>query len=98
MVKIESDQQEAKNCYTSSMKPASKEQDIMEAREQDVKDIMLNPEDPESKIFIGSGILDSIEQDLVSFLERRKSTFAWKHENMTGESLHLKGMPLSKKR
>ena len=49
------DQQEAKNYYTSSKKPASKEQDIMEAREQYVKDIMLNSEDPESKIFIGSG-------------------------------------------
>ncbi|KAJ0528319.1 putative DNA/RNA polymerase superfamily [Helianthus annuus] len=58
----------------------------MEAREQDVKDILMDPHDPESKIFIGSGILSNIEQDLVSFLKRRKTIFAWKHEDMTGIS------------
>ena len=55
----------------------------MEAREQDIKEVSLDPEDPEVKVFIGSGILSDIEQDLISFLKRRKSTFAWKHEDMT---------------
>ena len=58
----------------------------MEAREQDVKEVSLDPEDPEVKVLVGSGILSDIEQDLVSFLKRRKSTFAWKHEDMTGIS------------
>ena len=48
----------------------------MEAREQDVKDILLDPMDPESKVYIGSGILDNIEQYLISFLKQRKSTFS----------------------
>ena len=41
----------------------------MEAREQDIKEVSLDPEDPEVKVFIGSGILSDIEQDLVSFLK-----------------------------
>lgn len=51
-----------------------------------MKDILLNPQDPESKVLIGSGILSDIEQDLISFLKRRKTTFAWKHDDMTGIS------------
>ena len=58
----------------------------MEAREQDVDEILLDPSDPESKIYIGSGILGKMKEDLISFLKRRKSTFAWKHEDMTGIS------------
>ena len=58
----------------------------MEAREQDVKDICLGSEDPEKKIFVGSGMLESLEQDMLSFLKDKISTFAWKHEDMTGIS------------
>ena len=58
----------------------------MEAREQDVVEILMDPDDPESKIYIGSGILGRMKEDLISFLKRRKSTFAWKHEDMTGIS------------
>ena len=58
----------------------------MEAREQDVEEILMDPHDPESKIYIGSGILGKTEEDLVSFLKRGKATFAWKHEDMTGIS------------
>ena len=54
----------------------------MEAREQDVVEILMDPGDPESKVYIGSGILGEI----ISFLKRRKTTFAWKHEDMTGIS------------
>ena len=58
----------------------------MEASEQDVDEILLDPSDPESKIYIRSGILGKMKEDLISFLKRRKSTFAWKHEDMTGIS------------
>ena len=46
----------------------------------------MDPQDPESKIFIGSGMLKEIEKDLISFLKKRRATFAWKHEDMTGIS------------
>ena len=49
-------------------------------------EILLDPNDPESKIYIGSGILGKMKEDLLSFLRRRKSTFACKHEDMTGIS------------
>ena len=58
----------------------------MEAREQDVVEILMDPDDPEYKIYIGSGILGKMKEDLISFLKRRKTTFAWKHEDMTGIS------------
>ena len=58
----------------------------MEAREQDVVEILMDPGDPESKIYIGSGILGKMKEDLISFLKRRKTTFALKHEDMTGIS------------
>ncbi|KAK1421700.1 hypothetical protein QVD17_24249 [Tagetes erecta] len=60
--------------------------EVERSGEQDVKEILLEPEDPESKLFIGSGIQTDIEQDLISFLKRRKSTFTWKHEDMIGIS------------
>ncbi|XP_076899519.1 uncharacterized protein LOC143553398 [Bidens hawaiensis] len=36
------------------------------------------------KVFLGSCIPDEIEEDMVSFLKRRKSTFAFRHSDMTG--------------
>ena len=46
----------------------------------------MDPHDPESKVYLESGILGKIEEDLVSFLKRGKTTFKWKHEDMTGIS------------
>ena len=46
----------------------------------------MDPHDPESRIYIGSGILGEMKEGLISFLKRRKTTFAWKHEDMTGIS------------
>ena len=58
----------------------------MEAIEQDVVEILMDPDDPESKVYIGSGILGEMKEELISFLKTRKTTFAWKHEDMTGIS------------
>ncbi|KAK1419402.1 hypothetical protein QVD17_28569 [Tagetes erecta] len=57
--------------------------EVKRSEEQDVKEVLLELEDPESKILIGSGIQADIEQGLISFLKRRKSTFSWKYEDMT---------------
>ncbi|KAD6796621.1 hypothetical protein E3N88_07517 [Mikania micrantha] len=67
VVKINSDQQEAKE-------------------EKEVKEVPLNPNDPEVKVLIGTNIPEDIEEKLISFLKSRVSTFAWKHEDMTGIS------------
>ena len=58
--------------------------EVLEAREHDVKEVPLNPEDPEAKVFIGSSLPEQIEEYLVEFLKSRKNTFAWKPEDMTG--------------
>ncbi|KAD4585878.1 hypothetical protein E3N88_23479 [Mikania micrantha] len=67
VVKINSDQQEAKE-------------------EMEVKEVPLNPDDLEVKVLIGTNIPQDIEEKLISFLKSRVSTFAWKHEDMTGIS------------
>ncbi|KAI3732604.1 hypothetical protein L1987_63810 [Smallanthus sonchifolius] len=57
--------------------------DVLEAREQDVKELSLSPEDPDVKVLIGTSIPEDIEQSLIRLLKSRTSTFAWKHEDMT---------------
>ena len=52
-------------------------------REQDIKEVSLNLEDPHAKVLIGSSIPEPIEQELINFLRARSITFAWKHEAMT---------------
>ena len=58
----------------------------MEAREQDIKEVSLDPEDPDIKVLVGSEIQENIKKDLLAFLKRRRSTLAWKHEDITGIS------------
>jgi ribonuclease HI len=58
----------------------------LEAREKEIKEVLLNPENPEIKVLIGTNIPQDIEQQLTAFLKSRSSTFAWKHEDMTGIS------------
>jgi hypothetical protein len=54
-----------------------------------VKEVPLDPEDPEAKIFIGSSLPEQIEEDLTNFLKSQRSTFAWKPEDMTGISKNI---------
>ena len=61
----------------------------MEAREKEVKEVPLDPEDPEVKVLIGTTIPEDIEPKLLEFLKTRMSTFAWKHEDMTGISKNI---------
>ena len=49
----------------------------------------LNLEDPEAKVFIRSSLPERIEEDLVEFLKSRRSTFAWKPEDMAGISKEI---------
>ncbi|KAI3827716.1 hypothetical protein L1987_01799 [Smallanthus sonchifolius] len=62
VVKIDSDQQEAKDCYSSSMKASAKTRqayqlkkqvrDVLEAKEQDVNEISPSKEDPNAKMLV----------------------------------------------
>ena len=70
----------------------------MEAREKEVKEVPLDPEDPEVKVLIGTSIPEDIEPRIINFLKSRITTFAWKHEDMTEENLLLREMSLSKKK
>ncbi|KAI3812675.1 hypothetical protein L1987_17387 [Smallanthus sonchifolius] len=63
--------------------------DVLEAKEQDVKEISLDAENPDVKILVGSNIPEDIEKDILNFLNGRKATFAWKHENMTSISKNI---------
>ena len=54
-----------------------------------MKEVPLDPEDPEAKIFIGSSLPEQIEEDLLKFLKSQRSTFAWKPEDMTGISQNI---------
>ncbi|KAI3810332.1 hypothetical protein L1987_19944 [Smallanthus sonchifolius] len=88
-LKINSDQQEAKNCYTSSMKASVKTRQATQLTKQsrdvlEAKEVSLDAEKPDVKILVGSNIPDDIEKDILNFLKGRKATFAWKHKDMTG--------------
>ncbi|KAK1432045.1 hypothetical protein QVD17_08934 [Tagetes erecta] len=61
-------------------------QAVLEATEQDVKEMAMDPNDQEKKVYIGSDIPTNIEEGLLEFLKARSSTFAWKHDDMTGIS------------
>ncbi|KAI3695247.1 hypothetical protein L1987_78239 [Smallanthus sonchifolius] len=43
-------------------------------------------QDPDVKVLVGTNIPKDIEQNLIELLKSRTSTFAWKHEDMTGIS------------
>ena len=55
--------------------------EVLEAREHDVKEVPLDPGDPEAKILIGSLLPEHIEGDLIKFFKSQRSTFAWKPED-----------------
>ncbi|KAM0070937.1 putative nucleotidyltransferase, Ribonuclease H [Helianthus debilis subsp. tardiflorus] len=61
-------------------------QDIVEDSEQDVKKIILDQDNPDISVLVGTNIPQDIEEQLTNFLKCRMSTFAWKHEDMTGIS------------
>ena len=73
-MKIIGDKQESKEWYKTSMKPyivprkayqlKQMEWDVLEAEEQDIKEVPLNLEDPDAKVLLGFSILEEIEQDL----------------------------------
>lgn len=58
----------------------------MQADTQDTKEVLLDDQDPESRILLGSKIPENLEKELITFLQSRKGTFAWKPEDMTGIS------------
>ncbi|KAI3821624.1 hypothetical protein L1987_09193 [Smallanthus sonchifolius] len=46
-----------------------------EAKEQDVREVSLDAENPDIKILVGSNIPEDIEEDTLNFLRGRKATF-----------------------
>ncbi|KAI3744474.1 hypothetical protein L1987_57555 [Smallanthus sonchifolius] len=66
---------------------------VLETKEEDVKEIYLNAKDPDVKVLVGTNIPKDIEQDLIELLKRKTSTFAWKHEDVTEGNLLQKGYP-----
>ncbi|KAI3725211.1 hypothetical protein L1987_64989 [Smallanthus sonchifolius] len=64
----------------------SDQQDAKDSKEQDVKELSLNPEDPDLKVLIGTNIPEHIEKNLTRLLKSIISAFSWKHEDMTGIS------------
>jgi ribonuclease HI len=61
----------------------------LEAREKEIKEVSLDPGNPEIKVLVGTNIPQDIEQQLLTFLKNKSSTFAWKHEDMTGISKNI---------
>nr|XP_043639325.1 uncharacterized protein LOC122610398 [Erigeron canadensis] len=57
-----------------------------EPEEQDVKEVILVPEDPNIKVLIGKKISKDMEVKFTDFLKARMKTFALKQEDMTGIS------------
>ena len=58
----------------------------MEASDQDVKKTILDQDNADISVLVGANIPQDIENQLTNFLKCRMSTFAWKHEDMTGIS------------
>ena len=58
----------------------------MENSEQDVKKVILDQDNPDISVLVGTNIPQDIENQIINFLKCRMSTFAWKHEDITGIS------------
>ncbi|KAI3762501.1 hypothetical protein L1987_52931 [Smallanthus sonchifolius] len=50
---------------------------------QEIREVSLDPANPDIKVLVGSNIPKDIETKLINFLKERRSTFTWKHEDMT---------------
>ena len=67
-----------------------KARDVMVAKESKVKEVFLDLEDRNIKVLLGGDLDQDHEHDLTKFLKNRKSTIAWKHEDMTTISKDVK--------
>jgi hypothetical protein len=63
--------------------------DVLESGDQDVKEVILIPEDPDIKVLVGVKMNEDLEKKMIEFLRDRRKTFAWKQEDMTGISKNI---------
>ena len=54
-----------------------------------MKEVILDPQDQDKKVFLGCSIPEDTADKLIAFLKDRASTFAWKHDDMTGISKNI---------
>ena len=53
---------------------------------EEIVPIILNPEKPDKKIYIGKGLDPNIQSQIISFLKQNEDCFAWSQADMTGIS------------
>ena len=51
---------------------------------EEIVPIILNPEKPDRKVYIGKGLDPNIQSQIISFLKQNEDCFAWSHADMTG--------------
>ncbi|KAJ9566692.1 hypothetical protein OSB04_002658 [Centaurea solstitialis] len=49
-----------------------------------LEEIVLDPEHPDRKIFVGASLSPDIKNTIISFLQEHSDCFAWSHEDMVG--------------
>ena len=51
---------------------------------EEVESIVLNEDEPEKTVQVGKALEQGIKEELIDFLRRRQSVFAWSHADMPG--------------
>ncbi|KAJ9547211.1 hypothetical protein OSB04_019754, partial [Centaurea solstitialis] len=49
-----------------------------------LEEVVLDPEHPDRKVFVGASLPPDIKNSIISFLEEQSDSFAWSHEDMVG--------------
>ncbi|KAJ9539548.1 hypothetical protein OSB04_032281 [Centaurea solstitialis] len=79
---IASENKVARECYKITMKTNQewkKSNDDLRLEE-----VVLDPEHPDRKVFVGASLPPDIKNTIISFLKEHSDCFAWSHEDMVG--------------
>ncbi|KAJ9556549.1 hypothetical protein OSB04_011163 [Centaurea solstitialis] len=79
---IASENKVARECYKITMKT---NQDGKKSNDDlRLEEVVLDPEHPDRKVFIGASLPPDIKNTIISFLQEHSDCFAWSHEDMVG--------------
>ncbi|KAJ9566095.1 hypothetical protein OSB04_002061 [Centaurea solstitialis] len=79
---IASENKVARECYKITMKT---NQDGKKSNDDlRLEEVVLDPEHPDRKVFVGASLPPDIKNTIISFLQEHSDCFAWSHEDMVG--------------
>ncbi|KAJ9561688.1 hypothetical protein OSB04_006848 [Centaurea solstitialis] len=79
---IASENKIARECYKITMKTNQDERKSND--DLRLEEVVLDPEHPDRKVFVGASLPPDIKNTIISFLQEHSDCFAWSHEDMVG--------------